>query len=55
MLAPEGFEDIECFEDVLPEIDMWNGENVLFCKAKKVDGEIEANQLSEPHNCSMYN
>ncbi|WP_292470689.1 class I SAM-dependent methyltransferase [Methanolobus sp.] len=36
MLEPEGFENIECFDDVLPEIDMWNGENVLFCRARKV-------------------
>lgn len=35
MLEPEGFEDIKCFDDVLPEIDMWNGKNVLFCKAQK--------------------
>ncbi len=38
MLEPEGFEDIECFDDVLPEIDMWNGGNVLFCRARKVVG-----------------
>ncbi|TQD24366.1 class I SAM-dependent methyltransferase [Methanolobus vulcani] len=35
ILGPEGFENIECFDDVLPEIDMWNGKNVLFCKAMK--------------------
>ncbi|SFM31026.1 class I SAM-dependent methyltransferase [Methanolobus profundi] len=39
ILEPEGFEDIECSDDVLPDIDMWNGENVLFCKARKIDGE----------------
>nr|WP_319507463.1 hypothetical protein [uncultured Methanolobus sp.] len=42
MLESEGFEDIECFDDVLPEIDMWNGENVLFCKARKVFGKMDA-------------
>lgn len=35
MLEPEGFENIEGFDDVLPAIDMWNGDNVLFCKAIK--------------------
>ncbi|WP_340818143.1 class I SAM-dependent methyltransferase [Methanolobus sp. WCC4] len=42
MLEPEGFEDIECFDDVLPDIDMWNGENVLFCRSRKVIGEMDA-------------
>jgi ubiquinone/menaquinone biosynthesis C-methylase UbiE len=35
MLEPEGFEDIGFFDDVLPDIDMWNGKNVLFCKSTK--------------------
>lgn len=42
LLEPEGFEGIECSDDVLPEIDMWNGENVLFCKARKVIGGMDA-------------
>jgi SAM-dependent methyltransferase len=42
MLEPEGFENIEGFDDVLPEIDMWNGDNVLFCRARKVVGEMDA-------------
>ncbi|WMW23019.1 methyltransferase domain-containing protein [Methanolobus mangrovi] len=41
MLEPEGFEDIECSDKVLPEIDMWNGKNVLFCKARKAAGEMD--------------
>jgi SAM-dependent methyltransferase len=35
LLEPEGFESIECFDNVLPEIDIWNGKNVLFCKVQK--------------------
>ena len=42
ILEPEGFENIGCFDDVLPDIDMWNGENVLFCKAKKLVGKKDA-------------
>lgn len=42
ILEPAGFEDIECFNDVLPEINMWDGENVLFCKVRKVVGEMDA-------------
>jgi hypothetical protein len=42
MLETEGFENSECFDDVLPDIDIWNGENVLFCKARKVVEEIDA-------------
>ncbi|WP_406669928.1 hypothetical protein V7O67_09330 [Methanolobus sp. ZRKC4] len=41
MLEPEGFGDIECFDDVLPDIDMWNGENVLFCRTRKAVGEMD--------------
>ncbi|WMW25174.1 class I SAM-dependent methyltransferase [Methanolobus sediminis] len=39
MLEPNDFESFECFDDVLPEIDMWNGENVLFCKVQKKSGK----------------
>jgi ubiquinone/menaquinone biosynthesis C-methylase UbiE len=39
LLEPEGFENIECFDNVLPKIDMWNGENVLFCKVQKKSGK----------------
>ncbi|MBP2029487.1 SAM-dependent methyltransferase [Methanohalophilus levihalophilus] len=35
IMEGEGFENIEVFDDVLPESDMWNGKNVLFCKARK--------------------
>lgn len=35
LLEPEGFESIACFDNILPEIDIWNGKNVLFCKVKK--------------------
>lgn len=35
MLGQEGFEKIECYDDVLPDIDLWNGNNVIFCKATK--------------------
>jgi len=35
MLGQEGFEKIECHYDVLPAIDLWNGNNVIFCKATK--------------------
>lgn len=37
MLVQEGFEKIECYGDVLPDIDLWNGDNVIFCKATKSD------------------
>ena len=40
MLESEGFENIEGFDDVLPAIDMWNGDNVLFCKASKAGREM---------------
>lgn len=36
MLVQEGFEEIECYDDVLPDIDLWNGDNVIFCKATKI-------------------
>ncbi|WP_170943439.1 class I SAM-dependent methyltransferase [Methanosarcina spelaei] len=36
MLVQEGFEEIECYNDVLPDIDLWNGDNVIFCKATKI-------------------
>jgi ubiquinone/menaquinone biosynthesis C-methylase UbiE len=39
MLEPKGFENIKCFDDVLPMIDMWNGKNVLFCKVQKKSGK----------------
>jgi len=42
ILEPEGFEYIKCFDDVVSEIDMWNGENMLFCRARKVGGEMDA-------------
>ncbi|WP_406661597.1 hypothetical protein V7O66_03530 [Methanolobus sp. ZRKC3] len=42
ILEPKGFENIVCFDDVLPDIDMWNGENVLFCRATKVVEEMDA-------------
>jgi len=35
MLGQEDFEKIECYDDVLPDIDLWNGNNVIFCKATK--------------------
>jgi hypothetical protein len=37
ILVQEGFEKIECYGDVLPDIDLWNGDNVIFCKASKSD------------------
>ena len=40
MLEPEGFENTEVFDNVLPAIDMWNGDNVLFCKASKAGREM---------------
>lgn len=42
ILEPNDFEGFECFDDVLPVIDMWNGDNVLFCKSRKVIGEKDA-------------
>lgn len=41
ILEPEGFKSIEGFDDVLLDIDMWNGENVLFCKTRKVVREMD--------------
>lgn len=35
MLGQESFEKIECYDDVLPDTDLWNGNNVIFCKATK--------------------
>lgn len=35
MLMKEGFEKMECYDNVLPDIDLWNGNNVIFCKAIK--------------------
>jgi 2-polyprenyl-3-methyl-5-hydroxy-6-metoxy-1,4-benzoquinol methylase len=35
ILSPYEFEDIRFYEDVLPEGDMWNGDNVTFCTARK--------------------
>ncbi|AKB76488.1 hypothetical protein MSHOH_0005 [Methanosarcina horonobensis HB-1 = JCM 15518] len=35
VLVQEGFEKIECYDNVLPDIDLWNGNNVIFCKAIK--------------------
>ncbi|MHC1756188.1 MAG: class I SAM-dependent methyltransferase [Methanosarcina sp.] len=35
VLGQEGFEKTECYDDVLPDIDLWNGNNVIFCKATK--------------------
>ena len=35
ILAPFAFTDIRFHEDVLPEGDMWNGDNVTFCIARK--------------------
>ena len=34
-LTLESFEKIDCYNDVLPDIDLWNGNNVIFCKATK--------------------
>jgi len=34
ILSPYGFTDIRFHEDVLPEGDLWNGENVTFCVAR---------------------
>lgn len=35
MLAPHGFIGTECFENILPSNDLWDGENVTFCKTQK--------------------
>lgn len=35
MLEQEGFEEIECCDNVLPNTDLLNGNNVIFCKATK--------------------
>lgn len=35
VLSPFGFSDIRFHEDVLPEGDLWNGDNVTFCIAVK--------------------
>ena len=31
MISPHGFTNISFNEDVLPESDIWNGDNVTFC------------------------
>jgi len=35
MLTDKGFENIESFDSILPESDIWNGENVTFYKINK--------------------
>lgn len=35
VLVQEGFEKIECYNNVLQDIDLWNGNNIIFCKATK--------------------
>ncbi len=35
ILARNHFKEIEFFEDVLPESDIWNGQNVTFCASRK--------------------
>ncbi len=35
MLSDHGFENIELYNNVLSESDIWNGENVTFCKMNK--------------------
>jgi SAM-dependent methyltransferase len=35
ILSPYGYTDLRFHEDVLPEGDMWNGDNVTFCIARK--------------------
>lgn len=35
ILSPYGFVALRFHEDVLPEGDMWNGDNVTFCMARK--------------------
>ena len=35
VLEQEGFEKIECYDDILPDTDLWNGKNVIFCKATR--------------------
>ncbi len=35
ILARKHFKEIEFFEDVLPESDIWNGQNVTFCVSRK--------------------
>lgn len=35
MIERHNFEDIEFIEDILPEGDFWNGDNVIFTKCKK--------------------
>ena len=36
MLIQHQFGNINFYDDVLPRGDIWNGDNVIFCKAKKV-------------------
>ncbi|MEO1257321.1 MAG: class I SAM-dependent methyltransferase [Bacteroidota bacterium] len=35
MLKKQHFKDVEFREDILPESDLWNGDNVIFTKCKK--------------------
>jgi len=35
MLSDYGFENIDLYDNVLPESDIWNGDNVTFCKTNK--------------------
>ncbi len=35
MLQQQHFKNIECREDILPEGDLWNGDNVVFTKCEK--------------------
>lgn len=35
MISDYGFENIDLYDNVLPESDIWNGDNVTFCKTNK--------------------
>lgn len=39
-VGTEGFEDTECFDNVLPEIDMWNGENDCSTRPRKLSWQL---------------
>lgn len=37
LLSDHGFENIELYDNVLPHSDIWNGDNITFCKTNKPD------------------
>ncbi len=45
LIIPHGFTDLSFHEDVLPEGDIWNGDNVTFCRA--INGIIKKNYKSD--------